>query len=66
MGAGASGSEQSFGLTLAQYGNNESLSIIPPYLSLFGRNIPAGSRLAVRHDIAATPDRYGFTLIGIP
>jgi hypothetical protein len=33
---------------------------------VFGRNIPSGSRLAVRHAIAANPSNYGFTLIGIP
>jgi hypothetical protein len=66
IGVGASGSEQAFGLTAASYVNNEAVQSSPPYLSLFGRNIPAGSRLAVKHNIAANPDRYGFTLIGIP
>jgi hypothetical protein len=66
VGVGASGSEQVFGLTVASYSNNENVQSSPPYLSLFGRNIPAGSRLAVKHNIAANPDRYGFTLIGIP
>jgi len=66
VGVGAAGSEQSFGLTIASYNANESVQSSPPYLSLFGRNVPAGSRLAVRHNIAANPDRYGFTLIGIP
>jgi hypothetical protein len=66
LGVGAAGSEQVFGLTVASYGNSETVLSSPPYLSLFGRNIPAGSRLAVKHSIAATPDRYGFTLIGIP
>jgi hypothetical protein len=66
LGVGAAGSEQVFGLTVASYSNSENLQPAPPYLSLFGRNIPAGSRLAVKHNIAATPDRYGFCLIGIP
>jgi hypothetical protein len=66
LGVGASGSEQVFGFTVASYSNNENLQSSPPYLSLFGRNIPSGSRLAVRHNIAANPDRYGFCLIGIP
>jgi len=66
LGVGASGSEQAFGLTAASYNNNEAVQSSPPYLSLFGRNIPSGSRLAVKHNIAANPDRYGFTLIGIP
>jgi hypothetical protein len=66
LGVGASGSEQVFGSTVASYSNNETVQSSPPYLSLFGRNIPAGSRLAVRHDIATSPTVYGFTLIGIP
>jgi hypothetical protein len=63
---GASGSEVAFGSAIVAYNNGENVFSTPPYLSLFGRNIPAGSRLAVRHNIAANPDRYGFTLIGIP
>jgi hypothetical protein len=66
VGVGAAGSEVGFGSIIVAYGTNESALSIPPYLSLFGRNIPAGSRLAVKHNIAATPDRYGFCLIGIP
>jgi hypothetical protein len=66
LGVGAAGSEQVFGLTVASYTNSESLQPAPPYLSLFGRNIPSGSRLAVKHNITANPDRYGFCLIGIP
>jgi hypothetical protein len=66
LGVGAAGSEQDFGMTNASYANNESVQAAPPYLSLFGRSIPAGTRLAVRHDIATGPDRFGFTLIGIP
>jgi hypothetical protein len=66
IGVGASGSEQSFGATIVQYNSSEFVASTPPHLSLFGRNIPSGSRLAVRHDIASNPDRYGFTLIGIP
>jgi hypothetical protein len=63
---GASGSEVAFGSAIVGYNNGENVFSTPPHLSLFGRNIPAGSRLAVRHTIASTPDRYGFTLIGIP
>jgi hypothetical protein len=63
---GASGSEVAFGSAIVAYNNAENVVSTPPHLSLFGRNIPAGSRLAVKHNIAATPDRYGFCLIGIP
>jgi hypothetical protein len=63
---GASGSEVAFGSAIVAYNNGENVFSTPPHLSLFGRNIPAGSRLAVKHNIAANPDRYGFNLIGIP
>jgi hypothetical protein len=66
VGVGPSGSEQTFGVTIVNYNSNEFVQSSPPYLSLFGRNIPSGSRLAVKHNITANPDRYGFTLIGIP
>jgi len=66
VGIGASGSEVAFGSGRASTNTGEALSAATPYNYLFGRKIPAGSRLAVRHNIAANPDRYGFTLIGIP
>ena len=66
VGIGASGSEVAFGGGRSSVSANELLSNAIPYNSLFGRKIPAGSRLAVRHNIAANPDRYGFTLIGVP
>jgi hypothetical protein len=66
VGIGASGSEVVFGGGRAPVSSNEVISNATPYNYLFGRKIPAGSRLAVRHNIAANPDRYGFTLIGVP
>jgi hypothetical protein len=66
VGIGASGSEVAFGSGRASVNASEVISNATPYNYLFGRKIPAGSRLAVRHNIAANPDRYGFTLIGIP
>lgn len=66
VGVGASGSEVEFGSTFIRYDNNETCGLYEPWLYLFGRNIPAGSRLAVKHNIAANPAKYGVTLIGIP
>jgi len=66
VGVGASGSEVFFGNGRASTNTSEAIGNSIPYTYLFGRKIPAGSRLAVRHNIAANPDRYGFTLIGIP
>lgn len=31
-----------------------------------GPAVPAGTRIAVRHNIAANPERYGVSLIGVP
>jgi hypothetical protein len=66
IGVGASGSEVTFGSARGLYQASETAQLTDPFTYLFGRNIPTGSRLAVKHNIAANPDRYGFTLIGIP
>jgi hypothetical protein len=66
LGVGASGSEVVFGTTIASYNAQENVISAPPYLSIFGKSIPAGSRLAVKHTLGSNPERYGVTLIGIP
>jgi hypothetical protein len=66
VGVGASGSEVSFGQLRHSYTTSETSASVIPFVSVFGRNIPAGSRLAVKHNIAAIPANYGFCLIGIP
>jgi hypothetical protein len=67
IGVGASGGEVVFGQVSQNYTNAEATTNGGiGFVRIFGRDIPSGSRLAVRHDIAANPERYGFTLIGIP
>jgi hypothetical protein len=66
VGVGAASSEVSFGGLRNNYTANENTSRLSPTVALFGRAIPSGSRLAVKHVIATNPDRYGFCLIGIP
>jgi hypothetical protein len=66
VGVGASGSEVFFGTLRYNLNADERLGITAPFTFLFGRNIPAGSRLAVKHPFTANPERLGFTLIGIP
>jgi len=66
VGVGAAGSEVSFGDTRHQFDTSERSTSVAPFSYLMGRNIPSGSRLAVKHAIAANPERYGFSLIGIP
>lgn len=69
LGVGASGSEVAIGSAFARYTNTESAThmnqqAFPMWVS--GRPIPAGSRLAVRHNIASNPSRYHVCLIGVP
>jgi hypothetical protein len=66
VGVGASGSEIQFGAYRANAGTAENFVTERPYALHFGRRIPAGTRLAVRHAFTADPQTYGFTLIGIP
>jgi hypothetical protein len=66
VGIGASGSEVAFGTAKFTLDASESSATVPPFTYLFGRSIPAGSRLAVKHPFAANPSKYGFCLIGIP
>jgi hypothetical protein len=66
VGVGASGSETSFGSTYNSYASTERADTAGILFPLFGQRIPSGSRLSVRHNIAADPGKYGFTLIGIP
>ena len=66
VGVGASGSEVEFGTCRHGFTATELSNSLAPYTHLFGSNIPAGSRLAVRHPITVDPAKYGFNLIGIP
>jgi hypothetical protein len=66
LGIGAYGSEVVFGSLRNIYNANEQSAQTTPFIATFGRAIPSGSRLAVKHPIAANPERYGFVLIGIP
>lgn len=69
LGVGAAGSELPIGSSVARYSNTESMSqfnqFTPP-MWICGRPVPAGSRLAVRHNISSNPGRYHVCLIGIP
>lgn len=68
VGVGAAGSERAIGNSLVRYNSTESVNwnngmAIAP---LSGEPIPAGSRIAVRHNIAANPGRYNVCLLGVP
>jgi len=72
LGVGASGSERVIGSQIFRTANTEQVTMaapgnqgaIPCFVS--GEPVPAGSRLAVRHNIAVNPGRYNVCLIGIP
>jgi hypothetical protein len=66
IATGASGSEQSFGSLRAQHTAAETVLLRNPFNNVFGKSIPAGTRLSVKHPFAADPSKYGFCLIGIP
>jgi hypothetical protein len=67
IGVGSVGNEIEFANYRHSYTANEtSVNTIPYIPPLFGRNIPAGSRLAIKHPISLNAGRYGFTLICIP
>lgn len=69
IGVGAAGSEVEFGSHEVNYSSSEwvnsrSLAFNWP---VFGNGrTPAGSRIAIKHTIAANPDRYAVCVIGIP
>lgn len=66
VATGAAGSESVFGNVECFFWAQEGVATaVSGAMPVFAHNIPAGTRLSVRHNIAANPDRYGVTLIGI-
>jgi hypothetical protein len=68
LGYGASDSPRvvgsiRFGTLVSQWSIN---NFLPHFPAVVGPAVPAGTRLAVRHDITANPERYGVSLIGVP
>jgi hypothetical protein len=66
IGIGSAGNEFEFGTSRQSFQSNGSTNMANPQLNLFGYDIPAGSRLAVKHPFTSNPQRYGFSLICIP
>jgi hypothetical protein len=64
VAVGASGSEVDFATLPFRRSSTEFVAMQTPYLSLFARNIPSGSRLAVKG--SASGNGVQCTLIGIP
>lgn len=65
LGTGASGAESEVGRMFAAYTNAETAGILARTSALITGSIPSGTRLSVRHTIAASPGNYDVTLIGI-
>jgi len=67
IGVGAAGSEVTLGTQRMQWRDTETafLEVNVPQMPI-ACDIAAGSRIAVKHNISANPDRYGVSLIGIP
>ena len=65
VGVGSAGHEIALGSQRVEYLSTEQCSMSPTN-PLFACNIPAGSRLAVRHTITANPSKYDVCLIGVP
>jgi hypothetical protein len=67
VGFGASGSEVAVTKQRVQFGANESADSLPSIFNVpLPCDIPAGSRLAVRHSVNPNPERYGVCVIGVP
>jgi hypothetical protein len=66
IGVGAAGSEVSFGRVIFSTVATEQVVMRRIWPFLFGREVPSGSRLSIRHNIATNPDKYDACIIAIP
>lgn len=67
LAIGAAGSEVDIDALRFQVLGTEQIATNRPYdFNLVARSIPSGTRLSIKHDIAANPERYAVTLIGVP
>lgn len=65
LGVGAASSEVEQGITGWQYMSDQTVGMNGRYPPFIKANIAAGSRLAIKHDLANNPTRFDATLIGI-
>ena len=68
MGIGASGSEVQVATLGGLFAGNSSVTSREPSTlnSIYGGFVPAGTRIAVRHNLAANPERITACVIGVP
>lgn len=66
-GFGTAGAEVEVGSILCAFDTLERLHMLPAAIPLpLFADVPAGSRLAVKHDLASSPGDCAVTLIGVP
>ena len=65
VGEGAAGSEVAIGGLYVNYSGNEFVASRSNFVFI-GGNVPAGSRLSVRHDKTSNPNKMDVCLIAIP
>jgi hypothetical protein len=67
VATGAAGSEVDIGTIECFNWSSEGVaSVATGTYTVFPVTLPAGSRVAVKHNIASNPDRYGVSVIGVP
>jgi hypothetical protein len=68
IGFGAAGSEATVGKVRFASNLNEAIGNSPVWSAHvpIACDIPAGSRIAVKHNLASNPGNYGFCVIGVP
>ena len=67
LGIGPSGSEVEVGEVVARTTTNEELNgVNGPSINYHCGPIPAGTRLAVKHNIPSNPGQYGCNIIAVP
>jgi hypothetical protein len=68
VGVGAAGSEVEIGEILCVVSASENVSrrVATDGINIFGYDIPAGSRIAIKHNIATNPSKYDACIIAVP
>lgn len=68
LGIGAAGSEQAVAAYYGLLNSNGGVGIDSPSVltNIYGGFVPAGSRIAVKHNLAANPERLTACVIGVP
>jgi hypothetical protein len=68
LGIGAAGNEMPIAFVNGAYGGNGFIdpSALTATPAIYGGFVPAGTRIAIRHNLAANPERVCACVIGVP